>query len=188
MIQVDLPAAFAVGQIYAYLSREYLRKTPDILNNKLTGPLNLYLSCGFVPTGLYLLVGWPSWEAMYVTDWVENTFNRPFAAGFYVAFMISMIILGNLGFMLAHSWYRKGNDRLVISGSVAGVILTLLPFLVKWGVWWNIGTYKQINANQGYSFFDNPFFGGWVFFMVYMAVVTIGTGLWFRKKSKGYKS
>ncbi|MGE5328684.1 MAG: hypothetical protein ACM3KR_04155 [Deltaproteobacteria bacterium] len=184
MIQVDLPAAFAVGQIFAFLSQNYLKKTPEKFTNKLLGPFNFYMSCGFVPAGLYLLVGWPSWEAMYTTDWLEKTFNQPWAAGFYVLFVIAIILLGNLGFILAHHWYNKGKDRLVVIGSAAGVMLAVLPFLLRWGVWWKIGTYAQIQANQGYSFWENPFFGGWLFIMCYMTIVTIFTGAWFKKRGK----
>lgn len=182
MIQVDLPAAFAVGQIFALLSKKYLKKTPEIFTNKLLGPFNLYMSCGFVPTGIYLLVGWPSWETMYITDWVEKTFNRPFVAGFYVLFMVLMILFGNIGYILGHYWYIKGRDKLVIYGSIGGVVLAILPFILRWGVWWEIGTYAQIQANKGYSFWENPFFGGWLFFICYMTAVTIFTGVWLKKK------
>lgn len=186
MIQVDLPASFAIGQIFAFLSRDYLKRTPEKFSNKLLGPFNFYMSCGFVPTGMYLLVGWPSWEAMYLTDWVEKTFNQPFVAGFYVLFMALMILFGNIGYILGHDWYLKGKGQRVIYGSIVGTFLAILPFILRWGVWWKIGTYAQIQANQGYSFFANPFFGGWLFFMGYMAVATVFTGVWLKKKaSKG---
>jgi len=186
MIQVDLPAAFAVGQIYAILSRNYLKKEPNKFANRLLGPLNFYLSCGFVPAGLFLLIGWPSWETMYVTAWVENPFNRPLAAGFYILFMVLMILLGNVGFILAHHWYRKGKDRLVVYGSITGVILAFLPFLLKWGIWWKIGTYSKVKLGEGYSFWEPPFILGWVFIMSYLAIVTVITGLWFKKKGSQF--
>ncbi len=62
MVQVDLPAAFAVGHIYALLSKGYLKKEKRLFTNRLLGPLNFFLTCGFVPGGLFLLVGWPAWE------------------------------------------------------------------------------------------------------------------------------
>jgi len=64
MIQVDLPAAFAVGQVFSMLSKKYLVKETELFTSKLLGPFNFYLTCGFVPGGLFLLVGWPAWE-----DW-----------------------------------------------------------------------------------------------------------------------
>jgi hypothetical protein len=83
---------------------------------------------------------------MYVSGWVENPFDRPLVAGFYVLFLIAMMLLGNFGFMLAHSWYKKGKDKLVVIWAIIGGILTVLPFILKWGVWWHIGTQSQIEA------------------------------------------
>jgi len=182
MIQVDLPGAFTVGQVFALLAKKYLKGEPDIFTNKLVGPLNVYLTCGFSPAGLFLLFGWPAWEIMYVTAWVENPFNRPLVAGFYVLFLIAMVLLGNLGFMLGHYWYKKGKDKWVVYGAIVGGILTVLPFLLRWGVWWNIGTYAEVTAGGGYSFWQPPFFHGWLVIMSYLAITTVLTGLWFKKR------
>lgn len=184
VIQVDLPAAFAIGQVMGLLSKKYLKREPELFKSKLLGVFNFYLACGFVPGGLFLLVGWPAWEGMYSTAWTENPFDRPLVAGFYVLFMIAMMMLGNVGYILAHYWYKKGKDKWVVFGAVAGVFLTLLPFLVKWGVWWTVGTYGQVQANQGYSFFQPPFFYGWLAIMSYLFITGILTGLWFLKKGK----
>lgn len=181
MVQVDLPAAFTVGQVFALLSRKYLRGEADIFKHKLLGPLNFYLACCFSPVGLFLLIGWPAWEVMYVSFWVEKPFDRPLVAGFYVLFVVVMIILGNVGFILAHHWYRKGKDKFPIYGSVIGAVLTFLPFLLKWGVWWNIGPYSEVKAGGGYSFWAAPFFPGWLVVMSYLAVTTVLAGIWFRK-------
>jgi hypothetical protein len=181
MVQVDLPAAFAVGQVFAFLSKNYLKKEPNLFKNKLTGPLNLYLSCGFSLAGMFLLIGWPSWEVMFTTNWVEDPFNRPLVAGFYILFLVFMILLGNLGFILGHLWYRKGKDKWVIYGSVIGIFLTFLPFLLKWGVWFKIGTYAEIKSGGGTGFFDPPFFYGWLVIMGYFVLSTVLTGMWFKK-------
>ncbi len=190
MIQVDLPAAFTVGQIFGLLSKNYLKKEPDRFANKLLGPFNFYLCCGFVPGGLFLLIGWPAWEAMYVNGsaWFEAPFNRPLVVGFYVLFMIVMMVLGNVGFILAHHWYQKGKDKFVIYGSIIGLILTGLPFLLRWGVWWKVGTYAEIQAGGGYSFFQPPFFYGWLGIMGYLAIVMILAGLWFKRRDRRFLS
>lgn len=182
MVQVDLPAAFAVGQVFALLAKKYLKNEPSIFTNKLLGPLNFYLCCCFSTVGMFLLVGWPAWEVMYVSGWVENPFDRPLVAGFYVVFLIAMMLLGNFGFMLGHYWYKKGKDKLVVIWAIIGVILTALPFILKWGVWWNIGTKSQIEAGTGYSFFKPPFFYGWLVIISYLVIGTVLTGLWFKKQ------
>jgi len=182
MVQVDLPAAFALGQIYGLLSKDYLKKEPNKFLNRLSGPLNLFMSCGLAPVGMFLMIGWPAWEVMYVSGWVENPYNKPAVSAFYVLFGVFMVLLGNAGFILAHHWYRKGKDSWVVFGSIAGLFLTVLPFLVKWGIWWKVGTYAESQSGSGYSFFSAPFIIGWVIFMGYFFVVATLTGIWFKRK------
>jgi hypothetical protein len=183
MVQVDLPAAFTIGQLLALYSKKYFKKEPDIFKNKLLGPLNLYLSCGFAPAGLFLLICWPAWELMYITNWVENPFNNPLVAGFYIGFGIIMILLGNAGFMLGHYFYRRNKDKLVILGAIIGGALTILPFLLRWGIWWKVGTQLDIETNMGYSFWQPPFFYGWLIIMSYLVATTVLALLWFKKVS-----
>jgi hypothetical protein len=179
MIQVDLPAAFAIGQTFSLLSKKYLKKESDILTGKLLGPFNLYLSCGFALGGLFLLVGWPAWEGMYTVQWLENTFDNPGVAALYVFFYMGMILLGNAGFMLGHYFYQKNRDNWVIGGIIIGVILTLLPFALRWGCWMRIGTFDAVTAGGGYSFGKPPFFIGWLVMMLYLFGAGIGAGIWF---------
>lgn len=182
MVQVDLPAAFAYGQVYAMLSRRYLKKERSLFQSRLLGPLNLFLSVCFAPVGMFLLIGWPAWEVMYSTDWMENPFDRPLVAAFYVLFEISMIFIGNAGYITAHAWYRREKDNLVLIGAITSSFLAILPFALRPGVWWNIGTYSQVQQGAGYSFWDSPFFGGWLVFMSYLAISSILAGIWFKKR------
>ncbi len=184
MIQVDLPAAFAIGQTFALVSNSYLKKEPDLFTSKLLGPFNLYLSCGFALGGLFLLVGWPAWEAMYTVPWIENAFDNPLVAAVYVFFYMGMILLGNIGFILGHYFYRKGKDSWVIAGIVIGVILTLLPFILRWGCWERVGTFAEVTSGGGYTFGQAPFFTGWLIMILYLFVAGIGAGIWFKVTSK----
>jgi hypothetical protein len=184
MIQVDLPAAFAIGQTFALLSSPYLKNEPDLITSKLLGPFNLYLSCGFALGGLFLLVGWPAWEAMYTVQWIENAFNNPPVAALYVLFYMGMIVLGNTGFLLGHFFYKKKKDRLVVAGIIIGCILTVLPFLMRWGCWLRVGTYAEVTSGGGYPFGSAPFFIGWLIMMIYLVVAGIGAGIWFIKTGK----
>lgn len=184
MIQVDLPAAFTIGQTFALLSKKYLQQEPDLFTSKLLGPFNVYLSCGFAPGGLFLLVGWPAWEGMYSVQWIENSFNNPLIAAFYVLFVIAMILLGNAGYILGHFWYKTKRDVFVIAGIVAGIFLTALPFILNWGCWSQIGTYAEIQTGGGYPFGEPPFFNGWLGIMSYLFITGILSGFWIRGKSR----
>jgi hypothetical protein len=184
MVQVDLPAAFATGQLFSLLSSRYLEKEPKIFTNGLLGPLNFYLTCGLAPAGLYLLIGYPSWEVMYLTDWVERPFDRPLVAGFYVVFLMLIVFLGNVGFTLGHHWLRLGRYRWVLWGTILGYVATVTPFLLRWGVWFKVGTYQEFLDGNGYSFWSPPFFTGWLVVMSYMVVASVVTGLWFLKQGR----
>jgi hypothetical protein len=188
MIQVDLPASFVIGQAFAMLSKSYLQKENDLFTSKLLGPFNMYLSCGFATGGLFLLVGWPAWEYMYVAPWIENVFDHPLIAAFYILFVIAMIMIGNAGYILGHYWYKTKRDQLVVWGLISGLILTFLPFLLKWGIWNQIGTYAEITAGEGYPFGEAPFFHGWLGIMTFMVLSGVLFGLWFRAKSKKLSS
>lgn len=111
MIQVDLPAAFTLGQGFAILSQTYLKKEKSIFTNRLLGPFNIYLVSGFCSVGMFLLTGWPAWESMYKWNWIENTYNHPGVSLFYISFLVAMVLLGNLGYMLGHYFYIKGRGR-----------------------------------------------------------------------------
>jgi hypothetical protein len=189
MVQVDLPAAFAIGHIFAILSKDYLKQEPQLFTHRLLGPFNLFLVCGFVPGGLFLLVGWPAWEVMYWTDWVEAPFDRPWVAAFYVFFAIVMVVLGNVGYMLAHAWLRQGREKQVRLVSTFAVFLTILPFLLQWGVWTRVGSYAQVVEIKAgyYDWMQPPFFHGWLAIMLYMTVAIVLMGLWMKKRGNALK-
>ena len=184
MIQVDLPAAFAIGQAFSMLSGSYLKKEPELFTSKLLGPFNFYLATGFVPGGLFLLAGWPAWEAMFTVQWIENSYNNPVVAAVYVIFVIAMILCGNFGYLLGHYFYKKKKDKFVKYTLLAGIVFTFLPFLLRWGSWRKIGTFAEIQAGGGYPFGESPFFGGWLCIMGYLLLTGIIAGIWFLKKSR----
>ncbi len=182
MVQVDLPAAFTIGQVFALLSKEYLRREERRFANRLLGPFNVFMSCCYAPVGMFLLVGWPAWEVMYRTAWVEQPYDRPWAAAFYVAFGVVMVLLGNVGFILGHHWLRQGRDRWVVGGACVGAVLTVLPFLLRWGIWLRVGPYAEVQGGGGYSFWESPFHAAWLGVMGYMVVTAVGMGIWLKVK------
>lgn len=187
MIQVDLPAAFAIGQTYAFLSKDYLKKEKNLYTSKPLGILNVYLGCGFVPGGLYLICAYPAWEAMYKTAWLDKPFDNPPVAYFTVLFVVLMILLGNLGYIFGHWCYKAGKDKIVPWTMALGYFLTALPFIVDWGVWMKIGTYEDVVIKGGgYSFWQPPFFYGWAIIWIWLIVTAVGTGIWFKKTANKF--
>jgi hypothetical protein len=183
MIQVDLPAAFTLGQGFALLSGNYLRKEKQVFTHRLLGPFNIYLTVGFCTGGMFLLTGWPAWEGMYKWSWFEQPFDNPLIAAFYILFLMAMVFLGNAGYMLGHYFILKGKTIYNWYGLFIGAFFTVLPFFIDWGVWNKIGTFAEIESGGGYPFFSPPFFYGWLGIMSYMLVAGIAFGIWFHKKS-----
>lgn len=186
MVQVDIPAAFAVGQILAILSKRYLKKENLKFFHKLMGPLNWYYTFIFAPVGMFLLVGWPGWECMYWWKWVERPMFNPFIALFYVLFYMSMVAIGNFSYILAHHLYLKGKEKIVNILTVIGLIGTVLPFILWPFTWFHVGTYDQYHAvpRQTTSMFKTPsFFYPWLFIMGFFVIGTLGFCFWLKKKA-----
>jgi hypothetical protein len=72
----------------------------------------------------------------------------------------------------------------VVWGAVLGAVATYLPFFVRWGVWWRVGTYQEFHAGGGYSFWSPPFFHGWLVVMSYLVVASVLAGLWFLRQGE----
>jgi len=178
MVQVDLPTAFTFGQVFAFIGRKLLKKEPHLLYNKLIGPFTIFISCGFVPVGIFLLTGWASWQSMYAVQWVENTMNQPLIAGVYVAYYTSIVVLGNIGFILGHYWIQIGKEKFVVIGIILGIIVSIIPFILRWGVWWKVGTFADYQNGVGYSFLKPPIFYGWLFIIGWLVVISILSLLW----------
>ena len=172
MFHVNIPACLTIGLVFSFISKKLLKQEAELFHHGLLGPFNIYITCGFVPAGMFFLTGWASWEVMYITGWLENTFDRPLVAGFYVVFYVLMIVLSNTGFILGHYWIKKGKETYIIIGIISGALLTFVAFILRLGAWWKIGTYAEIQQGMGYSFFKAPFIIGWLIIMFYLAMTT----------------
>lgn len=187
MVQVDLPAAFAAGQILALLGRGHLRNEQHILSGRLLGVAALYFSLVFAPAGLFLLIAWPAWESMYWWGWIEAPAGNPVVALFYVGFFITMVLLGVGGFALGHFLYRRGKDRAVKTLICIGLVLTLAPFFIWPLTWYYVGDYAQYHAvpkTTTIMYHHCDFLPSWVAVMTYVVVGSLCFG-WLIKSRAG---
>jgi hypothetical protein len=186
MVQVDLPAAFAAGQILAMLSKRYLADEKELFTHRLMGPVAVYFALMFAPPGLFLLICWPAWESMYWWKWIETPAMAPWVSLFYIAFYMVTIITGCGSYMAAHTLYRKGKDKTVKALVVSGVITTLLPFFLWPFTWYHVGSYAQYNSipMRTSTMFNTPaFFFSWFAVMGYFAFSSLAFGAWIKKAS-----
>lgn len=188
MVQVDIPGAFAAGQIFAVLSREYLKQEESRLTHRLGGPIVTYFSLMFAPVGLFLLICWPAWESMYWWEWVQRPATDPLVSFFYIGFYFAMIVIGVASYALAHTLYRQGRERTVLVLAAAGVVATLLPFILWPFTWYHVGTYADYHAvpKRTTVMFHTPaFFNSWLVIMGYFFAASIAFGLWIKRFSRG---
>jgi hypothetical protein len=186
MVQVDIPGAFAVGQIFAVLSKKYLKREEKKFTHRLMAPIGWYLALIYAPVGMFLLCGWPGWESMYWWEWVEQLAFNPLVAFFYIAFYFSMIFIGNMSYIIGHNLYLKGKDKTVNILAIIGIIATLLPFFIWPFTWYHIGTYAQYHAvpRETTTIFTTPsFFFSWLSIMSYLIIGSVIFGLWLKKYS-----
>jgi len=186
MVQVDLPGAFAVGQILAWLSRSYLKSVKPRFTHRLMGPVAAYFSIVFAPIGMFLLFGWPGWESMYWWSWIERPSFHPWVAGFYVLFYLAMILIGLGSYMVGHKLIRKRKTAAVAVLSGAGIVLTLLPFFLWPMTWYHVGTYAEYHAipRLTTTMFGTPsFFFAWLIAIGWLSIGTIFFCLWIRRFS-----
>ncbi len=103
---------------------------------------------------------------------------------FYVFFVILMVLLGNAGYILAHTWPRQSWDKQVRLVAVISLFLTILPFLLQWASWTKVGSYAQvIETGAGYyDWMQTPFHYGWAAIMRYITVVTLLMGIWMKRR------
>lgn len=133
MVQMDIPAAFAFSQIFAWLGRRRLRQEPVALIGRYTQASVLYAVGVIGPCALYLYGGWPEWETMYWFAAVHmDTANFGDALFALVGplFLISLAVSAALGFLLAHRWIQAGKLRRVVAGIWIGLALSVGVVLV----------------------------------------------------------
>ena len=186
MIQVDLPGAFAAGQIFAVLSKRYLKKEESKFTHRMMGPISWYFALMYAPVGMFLLIGWPAWEGMFWWKWVEEpAFNSP-VAFFYIGFYFAMILIGHASYILGHTLYRQGKDKIVNVLAIVGVIITLLPFVLWPFTWSQVGTYDQYHVvpRETTAMFSTPsFFYPWLIIMGYFLIGSIVFGIRIKRLS-----
>lgn len=186
MLQVDLPGAFALGQVFAIISKKYLEKNKNRFTHQLMGPISWYFALVYAPIGMFALVSWPAWETMYWWEWIEHPDFNPAVAFFYVAFYMSMILLGIISYILAHSLLLSSKDRTVNVLAILGAIAAFLPFFLWPDNWYYIGTYAQFNAapRQATIILKTPsFLFPGLLAIGYFVIGTVFFGFWLKKYS-----
>jgi hypothetical protein len=141
MVQVDVFWAYAIGAgCGAAAAREPAR---DLLADRRLTATVLYLGCAFVPSGVWLLWRFTSWETMHAASGPADL------PGWLVAaFALTNLTQGILGYAVARALWRRGHRYLAWLQMPLGYLAMF--FVLGYG--WD-GT--------GYRRFFSPGAGAW---------------------------
>lgn len=157
MVQLDIPAAFAVSQLFAYLGRKKIKNEAAESGDKKPLIYYRYLfysvffsSVVIVPAGLYLVCGWPGWEQIYWSRRFEEVIHTGWVnALFPTLFILCIVLAGYFGFRLAYRWIVGGKERYVIPTAVGVLVVAAVVVAVCYPSFILVGTYDQYHNLNG---------------------------------------
>ncbi|MBU1262765.1 hypothetical protein KJ640_07460 [bacterium] len=204
MVQLDIPAAFAVSFLFVDLARQRIKREAEASGGK--RPLiywrYLFYSVFFsavviVPAGLYLICGWPGWEQIYWSKRFEELIHTGWLNPLFpTLFVVGIVLAAYLGFCLAYHWVTTGKERYLKPTYIGVLLLSALVVALCYPSFLLVGTYNQyhnLNNQTRESMakvWENPFdFGiAWIGVMVYFTLCLIYTIVKIRKENKGGSS
>ena len=140
MVQIDIPIAFAVGQMLADAANRQLSTGKPESYYQALAMTNIFTGLFFAPIPIYFLVDYFGWETTYMVDPEQVT-------RFFIAIVLFVLMLAaNLGFALSDLLIRKGRS------AVARIIYILIwIYALAWifGNWprsTRLGTYTQYHT------------------------------------------
>ncbi|MEW6103631.1 MAG: hypothetical protein AB1630_07465 [bacterium] len=189
MVQLDIPAAFAVSQFFVDLARKKIKREAEKEGNKKPAIYYQYLfyslffaAIVIVPAGLYLLAGWPGWEQIYWSKRFENLIHTGLFNPLLPTLFVLFIVLGGyLGFVLAYHWVVTGKERFLRPTYIGVLLISALIVIICYPSFFLVGTYDQYHNLNGQTrasmakVWENPFHFGsaWIGVMVYFTISII---------------
>ncbi len=140
MVQIDIPIAFAVGQMLAdAASRQLQTRKPEPYYRTLA-ITNIYTGLFFAPIPIYFLIDYFGWETTYMYDPERVT-------RFFVPIVLfTLMLAANLGFWLSNWLIGKG--RAMVG---RGIYILIWLYSLGWifGNWprsTRLGTYAEYHT------------------------------------------
>jgi hypothetical protein len=140
MVQIDIPIAFAVGQMLADAARHQLQTGKAEPYYRTLALTNIYTGLCFAPIPVYFLVDYFGWETTYMYD--PDRVTR-----FFVPIVLFVLMLAaNLGFWLSNALIHKGRAAV---GRAIYILIWLYALGWIFGNWprsTRLGTYAQYHT------------------------------------------
>jgi hypothetical protein len=193
MVQIDIPAAFIVSQLFLDVGRKTVIASAGSERNEATYYRFLsrsLLFCGAViaPAGIYLLSGWPGWEQMYWTGRVEHVIFSWTNALLPALFVVAIVLGGYLGHVIGYRWLITGRGK-YLRPTYAGLLLAVGALvLLNHPAFLLVGTYHEYHFERTAmaGVWQNPhnFSVGWVLVMLYFAIALVCFIVWLRRDAR----
>ena len=140
MVQIDIPIAFAVGQMLADAANRQLSTGKPAARYRALALTNIFTGLFFAPIPIYFLVDYFGWETTYMVD--PERLTR-----FFIPIVLFVLMLAaNLGFGLSDLLIRKGRRAV---GRVIYLLIWIYALAWILGNWprsTRLGTYMQYHT------------------------------------------
>jgi hypothetical protein len=140
VVQIDIPIAFAVGQMLADAAKRQLSTGQPAPYYRALATTNIFMGLFFAPIPIYFLVDYFGWETTYMCD--PSRVTR-----FFIPIVLFLLFLAaNVGFWLSNTLIRKGRAGI---GRVIYLLIWLYSLGWIFGNWprsTRIGTYVQYHT------------------------------------------
>lgn len=202
MVQLDIPAAFAVSMFFVDMGRSALKQEAELTPDRPSKAYYRFLFrslffAAFVvcPAGLYLLCGWPGWEQLYWSQRFENLILQGWQNALFPAFFIMGIVLaGYLGYIVGYRLLIAGKEKYIRPIYLGVLGVSCIPVLLSYPAFLLVGTYDQYhNLNTQTrdamkAVWNNPYdFGvAWLGVMVYFVAALVYFFLKIRNENEAY--
>ncbi len=194
MVQLDVPAAFMVSQLFVDMGRKEIQRAGGeqerkLLYYKYLARSLLFAGLVIVPGGSYLLSSFPGWESLYWFPFAERMAFHPGNALLFPFFVGGIVAGGWLGHHLAFRWVVAGREK-YLRPSYLGVLgAACLLVLGSYPSFELVGTCDQYRHDRAAmaSVWHNPhnFLLAWGIPMAIFGVILLALALKIRRDAQG---
>jgi hypothetical protein len=181
MVQIDVPAAFAIGSFFADAAHKKLQSGDPAQLYRAAFKNNLFQIFFFLWIPLYFIMNFFGWETTYKWWTADSVAAYPL---FIPVFTVVFLAAGNVGFFLGARLIRGGMvwvNRIIYIGIA---IYSTIWVFGQTSRTFQVGTFSQWAAHKSVLFYDDPtFLKAFIIVMVVWAVGVIGFFLNLRSES-----
>lgn len=150
MIPFDITFGFIVGLVIAFLTKDKLEQETNWYFNKYIYVFMAWLAFIYGPLVYWFQSGWPFWNTMY--------FLEDIPAYVITIYATSVLLIGALGFVLAHKFIREEKSSLVPIIIVTSAILISLFLMAFSDRVLYVGTFQEWETGTAVILWESSLF------------------------------